>query len=163
MEEKTKQPDTKNNSGADALERIKKLIEANGEILDNVLGQHFFAVEFNDIVKILDEEIPVLSLIENGEGYREGIKTINGVYENAQKVLLDECCESLEWQGGTIHQVKEAIKNLVEQNKMVEFYKQALTKSVSLPKGVLPDGEQYYTEFINGQVEVARKMIAGAL
>jgi len=49
------------------------------------------------------------------------------------------------------------IKRANEAEEALKYYKQALTKAVSLPKGVLPDSEQYYTQYINGQVQVVKK------
>ena len=49
------------------------------------------------------------------------------------------------------------IKRAEKAEEELKYYKQALTKAVSLPKGVLPDSEQYYTQYINGQVQVVKK------
>ena len=55
------------------------------------------------------ENIEAIRVEEYGNGYAEGIKTINEVHTNSQKLLLDECCEALGWQGGTIHQIKNVL------------------------------------------------------
>jgi len=39
----------------------------------------------------------------------------------------------------------------------LRLYKQALTKAISLPKGVLPDGDNYYTWMNNGNCIVEKK------
>lgn len=98
----------------------------------------------------IEEQLNVTGLIENGEGYAQGIGQTLEATKRTEKLLLDECCEALGWQGGTIHQVAKELENL-------KYYKQALTKAVSLPKGVLPDSDQYYTQYINGQVQVVKK------
>jgi hypothetical protein len=44
-------------------------------------------------------------------------------------------------------------------NKDLGLYKQALTKAVSLPMGVLPDSKQYYSVMLNGNVVVKEQKI----
>jgi hypothetical protein len=56
------------------------------------------------------ENIEAIRVEEYGNGYAEGIKTINEVHTNSQKLLLDECCEALGWQGGTIHEITKVLK-----------------------------------------------------
>lgn len=41
--------------------------------------------------------------------------------------------------------------------KEIKAYKQALTRAVALPKGQLPDGQNYYTTMLCGNVIVMRK------
>lgn len=40
--------------------------------------------------------------------------------------------------------------------EQLNLYKKALTRSVSLPKGVLPDGDDYYTWMWEGNVLIEK-------
>ena len=71
------------------------------------------------------EDVQVIGLIENGEGYAQGIGQTLEATKRTEKMLLDECCEALGWQGGTIHQVKDKIKEMVEENKCLPFARDA--------------------------------------
>lgn len=66
--------------------------------------------------RIIEEEIKPLMIHENGEGYAEGIGQTLEATKRTEKMLLNECCEALGWQGGTIHQVKNAIIDLQKYN-----------------------------------------------
>lgn len=57
----------------------------------------------------IEEQLNVTGLIENGEGYAEGIGQTLEATKRTEKMLLDECCKALGWQGGTIHQVKNVL------------------------------------------------------
>ena len=55
------------------------------------------------------EERDVMRLEAYGEGYSDGIKAINEVYDNAQKQILDRLYFALGRQGGTIHQIANVL------------------------------------------------------
>lgn len=55
-----------------------------------------------------------------------------------------ESCDSLD----------SAIEDIRLLEKELNLYKQALTKSISLPKGVLPDAKDYYTVMLCGNCVV---------
>ncbi len=59
--------------------------------------------------RIIEEEIKPLMIHENGEGYAEGIGQTLEATKRTEKMLLDECCEALGRQGGTIHQIKQIL------------------------------------------------------
>jgi len=67
-------------------------------------------------INSLWEDVRVIGLIENGEGYAQGLGQTLEATKRTEKMLLDECCEALGWRGGTIHQVKNAIIDLQKNN-----------------------------------------------
>ena len=85
------------------FEDIQKV--ENEYILDNITYQN---VEEN-ITELLRVEIEAIRIAENGEGYAQGIGQTLEATKRTEKMLLDECCEALGWQGGTIHQVKNVL------------------------------------------------------
>ena len=95
------------------IEQLKASIEKSIKAMEYTMHQEVGVIITTNAIqecwKVIDKELPAMLLAENGEGYAEGIKTINEVHTNSQKLLLDECCEALGWQGGTIHQIKNVL------------------------------------------------------
>ena len=64
---------------------------------------------------------------------------------------LDKLIEKYEKSGLELNEAHSIIKLLISELKL---YRQALTKAVSLPKGVLPDTKDFYTVMFNGNCKV---------
>jgi len=104
---------------ADIIWRLKGLIEKKIRVMEFTIYQDAGVVitanAIEEAWKAVDEELPGMLLAEHGEGYATGIETLNEVAHTSEKLLLDECCKALGWQGGTIHEiikVLSAAKNL---------------------------------------------------
>ena len=54
------------------------------------------------------------------------------------------------------YNLESAIAKHESDSELLNLYKQALTKAVSLPAGILPNGQNYNTIMLNGNVFVTK-------
>lgn len=69
-------------------------------------------------------------------------------------LMIMRICQDNTYLLGLLPEIKEIIAAWKSDRK---FYERVLTRAVSLPKGQLPDGEDYYCCMLNGNVKVFRK------
>jgi len=84
------------------------------------------------IVEIIPDNMPewALNAMDRGQFFKEALEKISTL--------------------------ESAIAKHESDSELLNLYKQALTKAVSLPAGILPNGQNYNTIMLNGNVFVTK-------